>query len=581
MNEQESIITAPAVLQVPEPKTVVILHDIFGGPTMDWLPAVKKTLESHGHTVITPGLPTGLLASYTLWKTALHNTLKTVPPESILVGHGIGGNILLSFLSENTYNPTMLILVNTPLGIPEHAGYRKLAASFFAENYVWENIGKQTPGIYTLVSNNDPFVERDSAKGFSSVLGAKVIDLGDRGHITAADGQNDLPELSDIINTYDQKILDTLAGIAEAEKDVRDTQLIAANIPGLHTMQTDMAHISTKNISTVGSGLLRRTRDEEKEAYKNSLKNPVNIVYTLIGIILFLGGLGLLGFGITKFIPETATVFFKQADPSSNAPIIIDSSEKPFNIDALQAAEIYTTLNTLGVERASGTHTIIGIPITSKGGNARLSDYFSPIGSKLYPEISILGNENVFYGMSLRPDPAAFMIIKVPSYDGGYTAMKSWSRSMVRDIGIWMLIDPEFVKNSFTPVKFKEEIIANNTVNTLYMSEEVLLKPDTKIFTPIVDSAEDSINTHEAVPVSEGIEAATMADIDTSVTPEQVISESISNTTSSTKVFFRPGESILHWMFLDENTILITRSSGSIPEIIKRFHEKKGRLQVM
>lgn len=567
MNNPESISSQP---QVPNPKTVVILHDIFGGPTMDWLPNVKKTLESHGHTVITPGLPTGLLASYTLWKTALHNSLKTVPPESILVGHGIGGNILLSFLSENTYNPTMLILINTPSSIPEHAGYRKLSTSFFTEKYVWENISKQTSEIYALVSNNDPFVDKTSASEFSSVLGVKVIELGDRGHITAADEQNDLPELVDIVNAYDQKIIDTLVGIAEAEKDFRDTQLIAANIPGLHTMQTDMAQISTKNVSTVGSGLLRRTRDEEKMEYKNSLKNPINILYTLFGVILFLGGAALFGFGVIKFIPETATVFFKQIDPSSSAPLIIDSSEKPFRVDTLQAAEVYTALDTLGKERASGTHTIIGVPVTTKGNNAQLSDYLTLIGSKLYPEISVLGNENVFYGMSLRPEPAPFMIMTVPSYDTGYVAMKSWSRSMIRDIGIWMLIDPEFVKNSFTPVKFKEEVIANNTVNTLYMSEEVLGQPDTEIFTAATTA--DPVDNEEVLPIPEVAETTTSSEVSTE--PEQIISEPA----PETKVFFRPGEPILHWMFLDEQTILITRSSANIPEIIKRFHEKKGKL---
>ena len=136
---------------------------------MDWIPAVKSQLETMGHSVITPTLPTGLLASYTLWKSAVSGILQSIPREAILVGHGIGGNILLSLLSETVYDPTMLILVNTPCRIPDHAGYRKLSNTFFTEPYIWEHITGQVKEIHVLVSDNDPFVAPTSSHILTTV----------------------------------------------------------------------------------------------------------------------------------------------------------------------------------------------------------------------------------------------------------------------------------------------------------------------------------------------------------------------------------------------------------------------------
>jgi predicted alpha/beta hydrolase family esterase len=516
---------------------VLIVHDVLGSPTADWIPTVKKTLESMGHTVFTPALPTEVLASYTLWGKSLTKTLAALPSNSIMIGHGIGGNILLSLLSKTNYAPVILVLINSLSTFPEHMGYRKIANSFLLESNNYEYIKNQVGQIFILQSTNDPFVTYDHGTSLQASLGGTLQSL-DIAHGTAADGIVDFPEITAIVSGYDQIIIQEETLQKQSEKALRDTQLVAANTPGLRTMQTDMSQISTKNVSTVGSGLLRQVRIEEKIDYTHSIKNPVNIVYFIITLLLIIGGVIGFGIGVFKFIPETATVFFKEQDVSQYSPMVIDALSPSIEINTKDSNGIFAEINALVTTNASTKHTYIGIPVTQSAVPASLRGYFKPIGiAPSENQLSIL-DQVPFYGLSLRPSPAPFMIIPIDNYDRAYTAMSSWT-SVPRDIGIWMMIDPDTIKQTLRKFSVQERVVANTQIRTVYFPE-------------FIDTEQP---TSEVVP----------EDVDT--LPEDAL------TTPAPKLV-----EALSWTFLDEHHILIVKNTTDIPEIKKRFHEKQGRL---
>lgn len=526
---------------------VVIVHDVLGSPTGDWIPAVKTRLESMGHQVFTPALPTEILASYTLWKSALTTVLGKIPKGAIMIGHGIGGNILLSLLSDTEYSPTMLILINTLGTFPGHAGYRKIANSFLVEQNNYENIKAQIGDLIIIQGDQDPFVEPTQGQLLYNALGGTLTRLP-MGHGTAAEGMLDFNELINIVSIYDKHILDAEIQKAESEKALRDTMLVAANIPGLHTMQTDMAQISSENASVVGSGLLRQARIEEKTDFKNSIKNPLNIFFLLITVVAILGGVVAFGTGVLKFIPETATIFFKAPDISAQSPMIIDALEKNIDIQNQDLSTIAATLQSITLKNNSGEYSYIGIPITSMNKPATLSDYFKPTGIKpASGQIGIMG-QVPFYGVSLEPTSSPFMIIPVDNYDTAYSAMTSWTM-MPRDIGIWMMIDPDTVKNSFKTFQTRERVVANNQVVTLYFPEPDMIDEDVAV---------GDTFTVGAIPASASL-------VNTSITQNGSTNDTV-------------GVEALSWTFLDEHHVLIVKNTGDIARIKKRFQDKQGRL---
>lgn len=519
------------------PPAVLIVHDVLGSPTTDWIPAVRKTLESMGHAVFTPALPTEILASYTLWESALTKSLAELPKNSIMIGHGIGGNILLSLLSKTNYNPIILVLVNSLSAFPEHMGYRKLANSFLLEPNNYEYIKNQVGQIFILQSTNDPFVTYDHGTSLQTSLGGTLQSLT-IAHGTAADGTVDFPEIVSIVSGYDNIIAQEESLKKQTEKTLRDTKLVAANTPGLRTMQTDMAHISSKNVSKVGSGLLRQVRIEEKIDYRNSIKNPVNIIYFIITLLLIIGGVVGFGIGVFKFIPETATVFFKDQDISKYSPMVIDALAPNIEINSSDNALIISRLTELVTKNTSTKNAYIGIPITQSGSGASLRGYFKPMGvTPSESQLPIL-DQVPFYGLSLQPSPSPFIIISIDNYDRAYTAMSSWA-TLPRDIGVWMMIDPETIKQTLKKFSVQERVVANTQIRTMYFPETIDTEQSTD--EPMPENIDPNPEDVLTIPTPKLVEA-------------------------------------LSWTFLDEHHILIVKNTADIPEIKKRFHEKQGRL---
>lgn len=516
--QNPEILLDPTVLQ--KPANIFILHDALGGPTLDWIPSVKQTLETMGHTVITPALPGGPLTSYVLWEKTLEKQIQAMPAGTIYIGHGIGGTILLSLLGQYIIHSPLLIMVGSPIQKPTHIGYQTLTKSFFEKPFAFEIIKHNIEHVVGVYSNNDLFVSITDADILREHVNASIITLADYGHMTHADNIDEFPTIVQIVDTYDKQIIKEQVELAEREKLVRDKALLAKNVPGLHTMQTDIARISDTEAASVGGGLLRQAIIDQAIEKENSPKKAKNIFFISFTILAIIIGFVGFGKGITTFIPETATIFFKAPDPSLRTPLVVDTNEKEIILKTdTTLTSISQTLQTIVKKYETKNIAVLGIPVVNNNNPASISDYVALGGTVVPDSIRILGGEHVFYGMVMRPNINPFFIISLPSYDIGYATMKEWERNISKNLGIWMLQDEETVKNNVYELVSKKITVANIDVTVL--------------------------------------------------SPRSFITESGTETIT---------EPLLAWTFLDEKHLLIIKDYNNIPEILARFYEKKGRI---
>lgn len=546
---------------IKNPAQILIVHDVLGGPTLDWIPNAKKAFEDLGHTVITPALVTGTLASYNLWEKIIRNQIESLTPGSICIGHGVGGTLLLSLLSTYDIPPvSILVLVATPTSLVDHAGYRKLSETFFTTPFDVGRIAQNTKNIIGIYSDNDPFVPFSHSEYLHTEFHTNIINISGVGHMTHADGVDTLTALHSIIESYDQEIINAQLAQADFEKKDRDTRLIAQNIPGLHTMQTDIAELTTQNVSVVGSGLLRQARIEERQDLKNSIKNPKNIVYILLAITCVVGGLLFFAKGAVSLLPKSATMFFKAPDPSLQAPMVIDSIEEVLAIDQISQSQIIPELNTIINRQSTKGNNIVGIPISAKSFPATVESLILyTTGAPAQSDLDPIKNQKVFYGVSLYPNPNPFMIIEIPSYNVGYTMLENWTQTLIRTLGPWMLIDEKEIQKISRAVTTQQVIINNNVITTLFSPEEII---------PVVTEKQNPFNSIQ-VP----------SDTDTLLSESSVELPQADTNTHDLEFTKKPGEELLSWVFLDEQHILFIRNKLGISEVKKRFHEKQSRIQ--
>ena len=97
--------------------TSQILFVQGGGPRVhdEWDHKLVESLEQHlGTSVRYPRMPNEDDPSFAAWKPALLHELGSLDPDAILVGHSVGGTILLHVLAEQARPFKALYLVAAP-----------------------------------------------------------------------------------------------------------------------------------------------------------------------------------------------------------------------------------------------------------------------------------------------------------------------------------------------------------------------------------------------------------------------------------------------------------------------------------
>ena len=435
-----------------------------------------------------------------------------------MIGHGIGGTLLLSTITETDLRPDVLILAASPLTAPTHLGYKKFSMDFFLAPIDMTKVRNQVSTIYGILGTNDPFVDLTETKNSLANFTDQIIELPDAGHITSGFGYSKFPELLTVIDNYHGQQL--LVRDKEKTKEQENTQkklhTTELGLAGITTMEQAMNSQVATNTVSIGSELLRQVVTDTTREQSTSITNPKNIILAILTLVLLGIGLYFMSTSIPLLVPEQAMLLNRPVDPSRDAPIIVDDLTGVLPITLRDVSDTEVMLKNLIPSDLNPDNNVYGIPFDKK---TNLAELITTAGFTPIDEITTQ-NLPVYYGAITVPNPNPFLIITIPTYDTGYDLIKSWTSTMYRDIGIYMLYSGLEIKQAWTMnAETSQEIMQNIAVTTL--------------------SKKLAKNTEQG-----------------SITQSE--------------------NNLFSWIFLDETHILIIKNKDGIPEIIKRYH---GRLR--
>ncbi len=180
-------------------KRVFSIHGWGGSPDTDWHPWLKQELDKKGFKVEVPAMPEPLNPKISSWVSTLKKAVGKSDKDTYLIGHSIGCQTVLRYIEQMDKNERVggVILV---------AGWLHLTVDTWDENYTeeiaapWLNtpidfdkIKQHTTQIVDFYSEDDPYVPVSDSVLFKERLNAKVISVGNKGHVSKEDGVKEVP----------------------------------------------------------------------------------------------------------------------------------------------------------------------------------------------------------------------------------------------------------------------------------------------------------------------------------------------------------------------------------------------------
>lgn len=174
---------------------VFIFHGTGGSPEENWFPWLKREVESKAIKVTIPQFPTPEEQSLEKWLKILHDYQDQITPDSILIGHSLGGAFLLRLLEKLEHKIKAAIFVATPIGVEPIKNYDadKLFLDGFTFN--WPKIKDQTGTFIIYHSDNDPYVSLGNGQKLAKNLGINLTFIPNAGHFNKNAGYTAFPEL--------------------------------------------------------------------------------------------------------------------------------------------------------------------------------------------------------------------------------------------------------------------------------------------------------------------------------------------------------------------------------------------------
>ncbi len=165
--------------------TVFIIHGVSGHPDENWFPWLKAELEKRGHKVLVPQFPTPEGQTLESWLATFKTYEADLDPDTILVGHSLGGCFILNILER--YHVGAAFLVAPVFGILNNA-FDDGMRTFAQREFNWPTILANCPHFEIFHSDNDPYIKLDRAEELSRHLNTTVTLVPDAGHFNQSTG---------------------------------------------------------------------------------------------------------------------------------------------------------------------------------------------------------------------------------------------------------------------------------------------------------------------------------------------------------------------------------------------------------
>ncbi len=200
----------------------VIFHGSFGSPEGNWFPQLKSSLESFGQKVFIPEFPvdnwdkiTELGVSKAVvknqnlenWLNAFDSFWKTLPKNQKIcfIGHSLGCVFILHILEKYKIKLDCAIFVSPFLDIPmtpdKSWQIDLVNKTFYKTNFDFDRIKNQINSSYSLYSDNDPYVDRDTSIDFATKLNSSAIMVRGAVHMNKTAGLSEFPLVLELCKT--------------------------------------------------------------------------------------------------------------------------------------------------------------------------------------------------------------------------------------------------------------------------------------------------------------------------------------------------------------------------------------------
>lgn len=178
--------------------TIFIIHGVEGHPQENWFPWLKAELEKCGHKILVPQFPTPEGQTLENWLATLKHYEADITPETILVGHSLGGAFALNIAERYAIRATFLVA--SVFG-PVFEAFDEGMKTFAQRDFNWPLILKNCPHFEIFQSDNDPYIKLEVAKNLSGHLNTPVTLIPGAGHFNQSSGYKEFPLLLERIGS--------------------------------------------------------------------------------------------------------------------------------------------------------------------------------------------------------------------------------------------------------------------------------------------------------------------------------------------------------------------------------------------
>ncbi|MFH1444755.1 MAG: alpha/beta fold hydrolase [Candidatus Peregrinibacteria bacterium] len=174
--------------------TIFIFHGVGGNSEENWLPWLKKQLETEQCRVVVPDFPHPDHPTLVEWSEHFRQYEELVDEQTIFVGHSLGGAFALRLLERMPKPIRACFLVASVWGVMGNQ-FDPQMETFTVSPYDWKTIRKNSNNFSVIHADNDPFIKLSQAEELAQNLGTEVALIHDGGHLNASAGYTEFPLL--------------------------------------------------------------------------------------------------------------------------------------------------------------------------------------------------------------------------------------------------------------------------------------------------------------------------------------------------------------------------------------------------
>ncbi len=163
------------------------------------MPWLKKELEASDYQVVEPAMPETDHPVIDTWVSHLSEAVGELDAHTYFVGHSIGCQTILRYLereSDKKAGGCVFVAGWFKLDNLESEEDKEIAQPWLKDNIDFSRVLNTTREFFVINSSNDEYgCIEENKRLFEEKLGAKVVVLENKGHLTEGDGVTKLPEV--------------------------------------------------------------------------------------------------------------------------------------------------------------------------------------------------------------------------------------------------------------------------------------------------------------------------------------------------------------------------------------------------